>query len=225
VLSEVLSALEKVQKNFGKVSLADLIVLAGNAAIEKASGVSVPFISGRGDATQEQTDVESFSHLEPVADGFRNYGKSTSRVTAERFLVDKANLLTLSAPEMTVLVGGLRALNANYDGSSHGVFTKTPGKLTNDFFINLLDTNTQWKATGKDTFEGIDRKTGSKKWTATRADLVFGSHAELRALSEVYGSADAHDKFVKDFVAAWTKVTNLDRYDVATAASTSRARL
>jgi catalase-peroxidase len=225
VLSEVLSALEKVQKKFGKVSLADLIVLAGNAAIEKASGVSVPFISGRGDATQEQTDVESFSHLEPVADGFRNYGKSTSRVTAERFIVDKANLLTLSAPELTVLVGGLRALNANYDGSSHGVFTKTPGKLTNDFFVNLLDTNTEWKATGKDTFEGIDRKTGSKKWTATRVDLVFGSHAELRALSEVYGSADANDKFVKDFVAAWTKVTNLDRYDVATAASTSRARL
>jgi len=225
VLSEVLSALEKVQKKFGKVSLADLIVLAGNAAIEKASGVSVPFISGRGDATQEQTDVESFSHLEPVADGFRNYGKSTSRVTTERFIVDKANLLTLSAPELTVLVGGLRALNANYDGSSHGVFTKTPGKLTNDFFVNLLDTNTEWKATGKDTFEGIDRKTGSKKWTATRVDLVFGSHAELRALSEVYGSADANDKFVKDFVAAWTKVTNLDRYDVATAASTSRARL
>jgi catalase-peroxidase len=225
VLSEVLSALEKVQKKFGKVSLADLIVLAGNAAIEKASGVPVPFISGRGDATQEQTDVESFSHLEPVADGFRNYGKSTSRVTAERFIVDKANLLTLSAPELTVLVGGLRALNANYDGSSHGVFTKTPGKLTNDFFVNLLDTNTEWKATGKDTFEGIDRKTGSKKWTATRVDLVFGSHAELRALSEVYGSADANDKFVKDFVAAWTKVTNLDRYDVATAASTSRARL
>ena len=185
-LSKVLSALEGVQKGFSKkVSIADLIVLGGVAALEKASGVSVPFTPGRGDATQEQTDVESFAYLEPFADGFRNYGNSTDRVLAEQYLVDKAHLLTLTAPELTVLVGGLRALNANYDGSVNGVFTKTPGKLTNDFFVNLLDTNTAWKATGKDTFEGVDRKTGEKKWTGTRADLVFGSHAELRAVAEV----------------------------------------
>jgi len=214
-LSKVLSALEGVQKSFNKkVSLADLIVLGGVAALEKASGVSVPFTPGRGDATEAQTDVESFTHLEPIADGFRNYGSSTSRVALEQFLVDRAQLLTLTAPELTVLVGGLRALNANYDGSSTGVLTKTPGKLTNDFFVNLLDMNTAWKATGKDTFEGTDRKTGSKKWTASRADLVFGSHAELRAIAEVYGSADGKDKFVKDFVAAWDKVMNLDRFDV-----------
>jgi catalase-peroxidase len=185
-LSKVLSALEGVQKSFGKkVSLADLIVLGGVAALEKASGVSVPFTPGRGDASQEQTDVESFTHLEPYADGFRNYGKSSDRVLAEQYLVDKAHLLTLTAPELTVLVGGLRALNANYDGSANGVFTKTPGKLTNDFFVNLLDMNTAWKAVDKDTFEGVDRKTGEKKWTGTRADLVFGSHAELRAIAEV----------------------------------------
>lgn len=185
-LSEVLSALEGVQKKFGKkVSLADLIVLAGTAAVEKAAGIPVAFTPGRADASQEQTDIESFKHLEPKADGFRNYGKSTSRVKVEEFLVDKAHLLTLTAPELTVLVGGLRALNANYDGSSHGVFTKRPGQLTNDFFVNLLDTNTAWKALDNDLFEGVDRKTGQKKWTATRADLVFGSQAELRAIAEV----------------------------------------
>ncbi|KAK2629512.1 hypothetical protein QTJ16_000332 [Diplocarpon rosae] len=230
-LKEVLSALEGVQNNFNgsasggkKVSLADLIVLAGVAALEKASGVSVPFTPGRTDATQEQTDVQSFEHLEPIADGFRNYGTSNSRVTTEMYLVDRAHLLTLTAPELTVLVGGLRALNTNYDGSSAGVFTKTPGKLTNDFFVNLLDTSTAWKAVDTDNFEGVDRKTGAKKFTATRADLVFGSHAELRAISEVYGSVDGREKFVKDFVAAWDKVMNLDRFDLA-AAGNSRPRL
>ncbi|KAG0651679.1 Catalase-peroxidase [Hyphodiscus hymeniophilus] len=222
----LLSALEGVQKKFNtgekKVSLADLIVLGGVAALEKAAGVSVPFTPGRNDASAEQTDAQSFEHLEPKADGFRNYGKSTSRVRTEQYLVDKANLLTLSAPELTVLVGGLRALNINYDGSAHGVFTKTPGKLTNDFFVNLLDMNTAWKATSDDVFEGVDRKTGSKKFTATRADLVFGSHAELRAISEVYGMADSQDKFVKDFVAAWDKVMNLDRFDVRYSSSKPR---
>ena len=228
-LAEVLSALEGVQKKFQaggkKVSLADLIVLAGTAAVEKAGGVSIPFTPGRTDASQEQTDVESFTYLEPVADGFRNYGKSTSRVRTEQFLVDKAHLLTLSAPEMTVLVGGLRALNANYDGSAHGVFTKRPGQLTNDFFVNLLDMNTAWKPSGADNevYDGVDRKTGAKKWTATRADLVFGSHAELRAIAEVYGSADGQEKFVKDFAAAWNKVMNLDRFNLST--SPSQARL
>ncbi|MCJ1405195.1 hypothetical protein MMC11_008421 [Xylographa trunciseda] len=233
-LKEVLSALEGVQKKFNdsqtggkKVSLADLIVLAGCAAVEKAAGVSVPFTPGRTDASQEQTDAQSFEHLEPVVEGFRNYGKSTSRVRTEQFLVDKAALLTLSAPEMTVLVGGLRALNANYDGSAHGVLTKRPGQLTNDFFVNLLDMSTAWKATGKDSeiYEGTDRKSGEKKWTATRADLVFGSHAELRAIAEVYGSADGQKKFVKDFVAAWDKVMNLDRYDLASSAKVDKARL
>ncbi|KAH8812920.1 bifunctional catalase/peroxidase [Xylogone sp. PMI_703] len=231
VLSEVLKALEGVQNKFNssasggkKVSLADLIVLAGVAAIEKASGQSVPFAPGRTDASQEETDVESFSHLEPFADGFRNYGKSTRRVRAEQYLVDKANLLTLTAPEMTVLVGGLRALGANYDGSSHGVFTNRPGQLTNDFFVNLLDTNTAWKSVDNDLFEGTDRKTGSKKWTGTRVDLVFGSHAELRAVAEVYGAVDGQEKFVKDFIAAWNKVMNLDRFDLPSH-SGSRPRL
>jgi catalase-peroxidase len=228
-LSKVLSALEGVQKKFSSkdVSLADLIVLAGTAAVEKAAGVSVPFTPGRTDASKEQTDVESFEHLEPVADGFRNYGKSTSRVRTEQFLIDRANLLTLSAPEMTVLVGGLRALNANYDGSSHGVLTKRPGQLTNDFFVNILDMNTAWKSASSDneTYEGVDRKTGQKKWTATRADLVFGSHAELRAIAEVYGAVDGQDKFVKDFVAAWTKVMNLDRFDVSHSAASGGPRL
>jgi catalase-peroxidase len=231
-LSEVLGALEKVQNSFNssssggkKVSLADLIVLGGVAALEKASGVPVPFTPGRNDATQEQTDIESFSYLEPPADGFRNYGKSTARVRTEQFLVDKAHLLTLSAPELTVLIGGLRALNVNYDGSSHGVFTKRPGTLTNDFFVNLLDMNTAWKASGADLFDGVDRKTGAKKWTATRADLVFGSHAELRAVAEIYGSADGGEKFVKDFVATWDKVMNLDRFDVSSTAGNSRSRL
>jgi catalase-peroxidase len=228
-LKEVLSALEGVQKNFEssgkKVSLADLIVLAGSAAVEKASGVTVPFTPGRGDATQEQTDVESFSHLEPIADGFRNYGKSNSRVLTEYFLVDRAHLLTLSAPELAVLVGGLRVLSTNYDGSSTGVLTKRPGQLTNDFFINLLDANTAWKATGTDSFVGTDRKTGEQKWIASRVDLVFGSHAELRAIAEVYGSFDAQEKFAKDFVAAWAKVMNLDRFDLGPAVASGRARL
>jgi catalase-peroxidase len=226
-LSKVLSALEGVQKKFGKkVSLADLIVLAGTAALEKASGVSVPFTPGRTDASQDQTDAESFKHLEPHADGFRNYGKSTSRVRSEQFLVDKAHLLTLTAPELTVLVGGLRALNANYDGSANGVFTKRPGQLTNDFFVNLLDMNTAWKVSDADgeLFDGVDRKTGATKWKATRADLVFGSQAELRAIAEVYGSADGEEKFVKDFVASWVKVMNLDRFDLANSAA-GKARL
>ena len=218
-LSEVLPALEKVQKEFQsgskKVSLADLIVLAGCAALEKASGVSVPFTPGRMDSSQEQTDAKSFEHLEPVADGFRSYGKSTSRVRTEQFLVDKAALLNLSAPEMTVLVGGLRTLNANYDGSTHGVLTKTPGKLSNDFFVNLLDMNTKWSAPdSNEVYQGVDRKSGEKRWTATRADLIFGSHPELRALAEVYGSSDGKEKLTKDFVAAWDKVMNLDRYDL-----------
>lgn len=233
-LKGVLCTLEGVQNKFNesasggkKVSLADLIVLAGVAAVERAAGVPVPFTPGRGDATLEQTDVQSFTHLEPVADGFRNYGGSTGRVLSEKYLVDRANLLTLSAPEMTVLVGGLRALNTNYDGSANGVFTKRPGQLTNDFFVNLLDMNIVWKASdeNEETFVGTERKTGEKKWTATRADLVFGSHAELRAISEVYGSADGQERFVKDFVAAWDKVMNLDRYDIAQGASAFQARL
>ncbi|KAF1354053.1 heme peroxidase [Delphinella strobiligena] len=232
-LSQVLAALEKVQKKFNesqnggkKVSLADLIVLAGDAAIEKAAGVSVPFIPGRTDATQEQTDAQSFEHLEPKVDGFRNFGKGTSRVRTEQFLVDKAHLLTLTAPQMTVLVGGLRALNANYDASPHGVFTKRPGQLTNDFFVNLLDTNTTWKKSGdNEIYEGVDLKTGEKKWTATRHDLVFGSHPELRAIAEVYGSSDGQTRFVKDFVSAWTKVMNLDRFDVANSQTRVQARL
>ncbi|KAK5991575.1 Catalase-peroxidase [Cladobotryum mycophilum] len=227
-LAEVLEALEGIQQKFNssqsggkKVSLADLIVLAGDAAVEKAAkdaghDVVVPFTPGRGDATQEQTDVESVGYLEPFADGFRNYGKGTPRIKLEHLLIDRAQLLTLSAPELTVLVGGLRVLNTNYDGSSHGVFTNRPEALTNDFFVNLLDNNTAWKATSSDgeLFEGSDRKSGAKKWTATRADLIFGSQAELRAVAEVYGSADGEKKFVNDFVAAWTKVTNLDRFDV-----------
>lgn len=227
-VAEVVAALENLQGRFNssrsdgkKVSLADLIVLAGCAAIEKAArdaghrDIVVPFTPGRMDASQDQTDVESFGHLQPIADGFRNYGKSTSRAKAEQFLVDRAHLLTLSAPEMTVLVGGLRALNTNWDGSSHGVFTSRPGQLTNDFFTNLLDMNVAWKATDDaDVFTGSDRKTGAPKFTATRADLVFGSHAELRAVAEVYGSADSSFRFVKDFVAAWDKVMNLDRFDV-----------
>lgn len=228
-LDKVLTALEGVQKQFNdaqkdgkKVSLADLIVLGGVAAVEKAAkdaghSITVPFTAGRMDATQEQTDVESFAFLEPIADGFRNYRKSKAFIRTEEFLIDKAQLLNLSAPELTVLVGGLRALNANYDGSAHGVFTKRPGQLTNDFFVNLLDMSTAWKAASDDRelYQGSDRKTGEAKWTATRADLVFGSNAELRSIAEVYASADAGEKFVKDFVAAWTKVMNLDRFDLA----------
>ncbi|SPO07225.1 probable Catalase-peroxidase [Cephalotrichum gorgonifer] len=225
-LAVVLSALEAIQAQFnaqgGKyISLADLIVLAGSAAVEQAAknaghDITVPFTPGRTDATQEQTDVESVGYLEPATDGFRNYGKSTSRVPLEHFLIDRAQLLTLSAPELTALVGGLRVLGANYDGSAHGVFTSRPGALTNDFFLNLLDINTVWKASASDSdiLEGTDRKTGAPKWTATRFDLVFGSHAELRAIAEVYGSAGGDAKLAKDFAAAWTKVMNLDRFDL-----------
>ncbi len=228
-LAKVLAALEGVQKAFNgsqtgkkRVSLADLIVLGGCAAIEKAAKaagheVTVPFTPGRSDATQEQTDVESFSVLEPIADGFRNYMKGTYTVSAEELLVDKAQLLRLTAPEMTALVGGMRALGANAGTSPHGVFTKTPGTLTNDFFVNLLDMGNAWKATSaaEDVFELRDRKTNALKWTATRVDLVFGSNSQLRALAEVYGSSDGKAKFVTDFVAAWNKVMNLDRFDLA----------
>ena len=229
-LAKVLTALEGIQKEFNdaqsgnkKVSLADLIVLGGCAAVEKAAkdaghNVTVPFTPGRTDATQEQTDVEQFSYLEPRADGFRNYINSNVKRTAatEELLVDRAQLLTLTAPEMTVLVGGLRVLGTNYDGSDFGVFTDKPGKLTNDFFVNLLDMGTSWKAVSEDEelFEGTDRKTGEKKWTGTRADLIFGSNSELRAVAEVYACADSKEKFVNDFVAAWDKVMNLDRFDL-----------
>lgn len=217
----VIAKLEEIQKEAGNVSLADLIVLAGNVGVEmaaKAAGfdVTVPFSPGRGDATQEQTDVDSFKWMEPAADGFRNYLKAKYTVPTEALLVDKAQQLTLTAPEMTVLVGGMRAMNANFDGSSTGVFTDTPGALTNDFFVNLLDMGTAWKADEtQEVFEGIDRATGEKKWTATRVDLIFGSNSELRALAEVYASDDAKEKFVNDFVAAWNKVMNLDRFDLA----------
>ena len=223
-LDQVLSVLGGIQSEFnagGKsVSMADLIVLGGNVAIEnaiKAAGggdVPFPFKSGRGDATQEQTEVDSFKFLEPQADGFRNYKKGHHKTPAEEMLVDKANLLGLTAPEMTVLVGGLRVLGANYDGSNHGVFTSRPGQLTNDFFTNLLDMSTKWEPSGE-AYEGRDRATGETKWTATRVDLVFGSNSELRALAEVYACADGGDKFVKDFVAAWNKVMNLDRFDLS----------
>jgi len=227
-LQKVLSKLEAIQQEFNeaqsggkKVSLADLIVLAGCAGIKKAAkdagyDVTVPFTPGRMDATQEQTDVESVGYLEPHADGFRNYRKTRSHVLTEALLIDKAHLLTLTAPELTVLVGGMRVLDTNFDGSKNGVFTLHPGKLTNDFFVNLLDMNTAWKAATEDRelYEGTDRITGKVKWLATRADLVFGSNSELRAIAEVYGAADAKEKFVKDFVAAWNKVMNLDRYDV-----------
>jgi catalase-peroxidase len=222
VLEVIQSAFNNAQTNGKKVSLADLIVLGGNAGVEKAAReaghtVNVPFTPGRMDALQELTDVESFGVLEPVADGFRNYVKGQSTVPAEALLVDRAQLLTLTAPEMTVLVGGLRVLNANFGDTTHGVFTRRPGTLTNDFFINLLDMGTEWKASAenKNLYEGRDRRTGTLRWTGTRADLVFGSNAQLRALAEVYGSADAEKKFVDRFVAAWTKVMNLDRFDVA----------
>ena len=219
-LSKVITTLEGIAKDFGNVSTADMIVLAGCAAVEKAArdagqNITVPFTPGRGDASSEQTDVEAMWHLEPQADGFRNYKKKYHRTPAEEMLVDKAQQLTLTAPEMTALVGGMRVLGANYDGSSHGVFTDTPGVLTNDFFVNLLDIETTWKATddSAQTFEGTDRVTGEKKWTATRADLIFGSHAELRSYAEVYASSDSQGNFVNDFVAAWDKVMNLDRFD------------
>ncbi len=227
-LSKVLARLEIIRTKFNnslsggkKVSLADLIVLAGCAGVEKAAkdagfSINVPFTPGRMDASPEQTDEESFKVLEPVADGFRNYLKKKYKVTTEELLVDKAQLLTLTAPEMTVLVGGMRVLDTNYDNSKHGVFTGRPEVLTTDFFVNLLDMNTEWVPTDgdKEKFEGRDRKTGKVKWTATRADLIFGSNSELRAIAEVYGSSDAGGKFVKDFVAAWTKVMNLDRFDL-----------
>jgi len=227
-LAKVLKALEGIQGEFNRtatggkrVSLADLIVLAGCAGVEQAAkkagyDVTVPFSPGRMDASQEQTDVVSFAVLEPLADGFRNYLKGQYSVSAEELLVDKAQLLTLTAPEMTVLVGGMRALNANFGGSQHGVFTKRPGALTNDFFVNLLDISTEWKAVSdaKDIFEGRDHKTGEVKWTGTRVDLIFGSNSQLRALAEVYGCEDSQEKFVHDFVAAWNKVMNLDRFDL-----------
>ncbi len=222
ILEGIQSSFNKAQKGGKKISLADLIVLAGCAGVEQAAknagiSVTVPFTPGRMDASQEQTDVAAMAVLEPVADGFRNYLKAKLSVSAEELLIDKAQLLTLTAPEMTVLVGGLRALNANVGQSEHGVFTKRPGSLTNDFFVNLLDMSTLWKAASKDEtlFEGSDRKTGKKKWTATRVDLIFGSNSELRALAEVYGCADSQKKFVEDFVAAWSKVMELDRYDLA----------
>jgi catalase-peroxidase len=228
-LATVLRTLEGIRDSFNaaqaggkKVSLADLIVLAGGAAVERAAkdagfDVGVPFTPGRTDASQDQTDTESFAIIEPKADGFRNYLGKASRLPAEYLLIDKANLLTLSAPEMTVLVGGLRVLGANYDGSARGVFTATPGSLTNDFFVNLLDMGTTWEPTSEDAtaFEGRDAATGEVKWTGSRVDLVFGSNSELRAVAEVYGSDDAKEKFVNDFVAAWTKVSNLDRFDLA----------
>jgi catalase-peroxidase len=222
-LAKVLETLEGIQKDFGKqVSLADLIVLGGCAAIEKAAkdggfDVTVPFTPGRADASQEQTEIESFQYLEPQADGFRNYKRPHHHTKAEELLVDKAQLLTLTAPEMTVLVGGMRVLDTNFDGSKHGVFTDRPGTLTNDFFVNLLDIGTTWKETSEaeEEFEGSDRTSGEVKWTGTRADLVFGSNSELRAIAEVYGCSDSNEKFVKDFVAAWNKVMNLDRFDLA----------
>jgi catalase-peroxidase len=228
-LSKVLKTLEGIQSPFNsaqswgkKVSLADLIVLAGCAGVEQAAknaghNVTVPFTPGRMDASQEQTDVESFAVLEPVADGFRNYLKTKFSVSAEELLVDRAQLLTLTAPEMTVLVGGLRVLNANFGQSKLGVFTKRPETLTNDFFVNLLDMNTKWQAsaTSEGVFEGRDRATGEIKWTGTRVDLVFGSNSQLRAIAEVYACDDSKKAFVNDFVAAWSKVMNLDRYDLA----------
>ena len=228
-LAKVLPKLEAIQKEFNssqsggkKVSLADLIVLGGCAAVEEAAkraghDVKVPFSPGRTDASQEQTDVHSFAVMEPVADGFRNYLRSGQRLSAEELLVDRAQLLTLTAPEMTVLVGGMRALNANFGQSKHGVFTNRPETLTNDFFVNLLDMNTKWQAssTSEGVFEGRDRATGEIKWTGTRVDLVFGSNSQLRAIAEVYACDDSKEAFVKDFVAAWNKVMNLDRYDLA----------
>ncbi len=227
-LARVLGVLEDIKADFDahagggkRVSLADLIVLGGCAAVEKAArdaghDIEVPFAPGRADATQAQTDVDSFAVLEPEADGFRNYQKTRYTVSPEEMLIDKAQLLGLSAPEMTVLVGGLRVLGANHGGSKNGVFTHRPGQLTNDFFVNLVDMGTQWRPTSdqEDEFEGRDRKTGAVTWTGTRVDLVFGSNSQLRALSEAYAQDDAKGKFVSDFVAAWTKVMNADRFDL-----------
>jgi catalase-peroxidase len=228
-LKTVLQILEGIQGEFNgvqsggkRVSLADLIVLGGCAAVEQAAKnagfeVQVPFTPGRTDASQEQTDVASFAVLEPAADGFRNYLKKKYSVSAEELLVDRAQLLTLTAPEMTVLVGGLRVLNANFGQSQHGVFTKRPEALTNDYFLNLLDMSTTWKAASgaDDVFEGRDRESGELRWTGTRVDLIFGSNSQLRALSEVYGCEDSQEKFLRDFIAVWNKVMNLDRFDLA----------
>jgi catalase-peroxidase len=228
-LQKALQTLEKIQQEFNsaqrgdkKVSLADLIVLGGCAAVEQAArnaghAITVPFAPGRTDASREQTDIEAFAVLEPVADGFRNFQKAKFAVSAEELLVDRAQLLTLTAPEMTVLVGGLRVLGANYGQSPHGVFTNRPEVLTNDFFVNLLDMGTTWQPTAedKDVFEGRNRETGELQWTGTRVDLVFGSNSQLRAVAEVYGCADSQEKFVQDFVAVWDKVMNLDRFDLA----------
>ena len=227
-LAKVLSKLEAIQQKFNaaqsggkRVSLADLIVLAGGAAVEAAAKkagheVKVPFAPGRMDASQEQTDVASFAVLEPIADGFRNYTRKGVEASAVELLLDKAQLLTLTAPEMTVLIGGMRALNANFGQSQHGVFTKRPETLTNDFFVNLLDMGTKWQKSEKSegVLEGRDRQTGELKWTATLVDLVFGSNSQLRALAEVYASSDAQELFVQDFAAAWSKVMNLDRFDL-----------
>nr|MCH9669855.1 catalase-peroxidase [Gammaproteobacteria bacterium] len=232
-LAKVLTALERIQQEFNhsqsrgkRVSIADLIVLGGCAAIEEAAkhaghDVKVPFTPGRADATQAQTDVESFAVLEPAADGFRNYLKTKYSVSSEELLIDKAQLLTLTVPELTVLVGGMRVLDANAGQSQHGVFTKRPGTLSNDFFVNLLDMGITWSAAGEgeDLFEGRDRATGELRWTGTRVDLIFGSNSELRALAEVYGCNDSQERFVSDFVAAWSKVMDLDRFDLAARAS------
>ncbi|HBX67003.1 MAG TPA: catalase-peroxidase, partial [Balneolaceae bacterium] len=215
------SEFDEAQSGDKQVSVADLIVLGGVVGIEQAAknaghDVDVPFTPGRADAKEEETDVESFAWLEPPADGFRNYFKPKHSTTAEEMLVDRSQLLTLSAPEMTVLLGGMRVLDTNYDDSNHGVFTDNPGSLTNDFFKNVLDLGTTWKATSdeQDLFEGRDRNSNELKWTGTRADLIFGSNSELRALAEVYGSEDSEEKFVKDFIKAWNKVMNLDRFDL-----------
>jgi len=227
-LSKALAKYEEIQTAFNesatggkKISMADLIVLGGCAAVEDAAkkaghSISVPFTPGRMDASQEQTDAESFAVLEPMGDGFRNYLKTKYMLTTEELLVDKAQLLTLTAPEMTVLVGGMRALGANYDNSKTGIFTDKPGTLTNDFFVNLLDMGVAWEPASEDkeSFNGRKRSTGDVKWTASRADLIFGSNSELRAIAEVYASEDSKEKFVQDFVAAWTKVMNLDRFDL-----------
>ncbi len=227
-LATVLQALEQIQQDFNssqstgkRVSLADLIVLGGCAAVEQAAknagfDITVPFSPGRTDASQEQTDVESFSVLEPTADGFRNYLQPGEKLSPETLLLDRANLLTLTAPEMTVLVGGMRALDANTGGAPHGVFTDRPGTLTNDFFVNLLDNGVEWKtsASSENVYEGRDRARDEVKWTGTAVDLIFGSNSQLRALAEVYGGSDAGEKFVRDFVSAWDKVMNLDRFDL-----------
>jgi catalase-peroxidase len=228
-LAQVLQTLEGIRREFNRaqtggkqISMADLIVLAGGVGVEQAAQqgghpVTVPFTAGRADASQEQTDVVSFAALEPAADGFRNYLKPHHKAAAEELLVDKAQLLTLTAPELTVLFGGLRAINVNFDESEYGVFTTRPGALTNDYFVNLLDMNTTWSGTSdaQNAFHGRDRKTGAVKWTGTRVDLIFGSNSELRALAEVYGCLDAQEKFVQDFVAVWTKTMNLGRFDLA----------